>query len=247
MKQLGLIGYPLEHSFSKKYFTEKFKREGIPDWNYELYPLENITELNDLIISKNLVGLNITIPHKQAALAYLNSIDKTARAIEAVNTIKVNSTNNGITLKGYNTDCIGFEQSLKPLLQAHHKKALVLGTGGASKAVIYVLNKLGISFKTVSSSGNGNLSYQDLTEPLINDYTLIINTTPLGMHPNVDSKPNLPYTGLTPQHLLYDLVYNPLKTSFLSEGKRYGAITKNGLEMLELQAEAAWNIFIEEA
>lgn len=247
MKQLGLIGYPLEHSFSKKYFTEKFKREGIPDWSYELYPLENIAELNDLIISKNLVGLNITIPHKQAALAYLNSIDKTAQAIGAVNTIKVKSTNNGITLKGYNTDCIGFEQSLKPLLQSHHKKALVLGTGGASKAIIHVLNKLGISFKTISSSGNGNLSYQDLTEPLINDYTLIINTTPLGMHPNVDSKPNLPYTGLTPQHLLYDLVYNPLKTSFLAEGKRYGAITKNGLEMLKLQAEAAWNIFIEEA
>lgn len=243
MKQLGLIGYPLEHSFSKKYFTEKFNREGITDWNYNLFPLENITDLKPLILNPNIVGLNVTIPYKEAVLPYLNSLDETAKAIGAVNTIKINRTDKKIILTGYNTDCIGFEQSLLPLLKPHHKTALVLGTGGASKAVMYVLHKLGLEYKTVSSSGKGDLSYNDLTEDIIASHHLIINTTPLGMHPSVGDKPNIPYAILTGKHLLYDLVYNPLETAFLAEGKRYGATIKNGLEMLELQADAAWDIF----
>ena len=243
MKQLGLIGYPLEHSFSKKYFTEKFKREGLPDWSYELYPIENISDLKFLIANPNLKGLNVTIPHKQAILPYLNGMDETAKAIGAVNTIKISRTENEVRLIGYNTDCMGFEQSLLPLLKHYHKKALVLGTGGAAKAVRYVLNKLGIEYKTVSSSNKGNLSYNDLNENIITDHHVIINTTPLGMYPHVNSCPDLPYSALSHQHLLYDLVYNPLETVFLTKGKQYGAATKNGLEMLQLQADAAWSIF----
>lgn len=243
MKLLGLIGYPLEHSFSKKYFAKKFNREGLTDWSYGLFPIKNSSDLTSLILNPNLVGLNVTIPHKQSVMPYLNKLDKTAKNIGAVNTIKINRTGNEIILAGYNTDCIGFEQSLLPLLKPHHTAALVLGTGGASKAVIYVLDKLGIAYKTVSTSGKGDLSYSELTEEIIASYSLIINTTPLGMHPNITGKPVLPYTTLTDKHLLYDLVYNPLETAFLAGGKRYGAATKNGLEMLELQAEAAWNIF----
>lgn len=243
MKQLGLIGYPLEHSFSKKYFAEKFKREGLSNWQYELFPIENISDLKPLISNPNLVGLNVTIPYKQAILPYLNNLDETAKAIGAVNTIKISRTKNEVRLTGYNTDCMGFEQSLLPFLNEYHKKALVLGTGGAAKAVMYVLNKLRIEYKTVSSNNKGDLSYNNLNKDILADHHVIINTTPLGMYPHVNSYPDLRYSALNHQHLLYDLVYNPLETVFLTKGKQYGAATKNGLEMLQLQAEAAWSIF----
>jgi shikimate dehydrogenase len=242
MNLYGLIGYPLSHSFSKKYFTEKFLREGIENSVYELFPLEHIEQFPALIRNHpNFKGINVTIPYKEQVLPYLNELSEAVQEIGACNCIAFNQGK----LIGYNTDTIGFEQSLKPLLQPHHTKALVLGTGGAAKAVCWVLKKLKIDFKIVSrKGGNDYLSYDELNEVIIGDYPLIINTTPLGMQPNVDAKPSLPYKAIGVKHLCYDLVYNPAKTAFLSEAENNGAVIKNGLEMLELQAEAAWEIWL---
>jgi len=240
-KLFGLIGYPLTHSFSKNYFTQKFQREGISDCVYELFPLEQIELFPDLIAAhSNLAGLNVTIPYKEKVLPYLTELSDAVKEIGACNCIKVQNDK----LTAYNTDVTGFENSLKPLLKPNHTRALVLGTGGAAKAVVWVLKKTGIAYSYVSRrSGDGILSYNELTEEIIRRYPLIINTTPLGMQPNVESKPSLPYEAIGEEHLCYDLVYNPIKTRFLAEAEKRGAVIKNGQEMLELQAEAAWAVW----
>lgn len=247
--QLGLIGYPLSHSFSKKYFADKFEQEQIEGYNYELFPLEKIEDLSDLLAAhSNLLGINITIPYKREALPFLDSIDKEAEKVGAINTIKIE---NG-QLKGYNTDIYGFEISLKKLIATatlpfNQMNALVLGTGGAAQAVIYVLDKLGINCQLVSrSKGEGQITYQDIDQECLEKHQILINTTPLGMSPNIKSAPNLPYEYLSKQHFLYDLVYNPEVTEFLNRGLIKGAKIRNGLEMLHLQAEKSWSIWTEE-
>ena len=238
---LGLIGYPLSHSFSKKYFTEKFKKEGVNDFQYELFPLEKIDLLTDLLEKHpNIKGLNVTIPYKELVLPFLKELSPAAEQIGAVNTINIK---NG-ELYGFNTDVYGFEKSLAPLLKSNHQKALILGTGGAAKAVQYVLEKLNIDFKYVSRTPQSNqLTYSNIDKNTLTEYHLIINTTPLGMSPKIDSCPAIAYEHLTDQHLLYDLVYNPPETLFLKKGKDQGATIKNGLEMLVLQAEKSWEIY----
>lgn len=236
----GLIGYPLSHSFSPGYFKEKFAKAEI-DAVYRLFPLANIKELpKRLAEHSSLSGLNVTIPYKEQVIPFLDDIDNAAKTIAAVNCIKISNDK----IKGYNTDIIGFEQSLAPLLQPQHTKALVLGTGGAAKAVAYVLDKLNIDYKLVSSSGKtGTVAYEDISAATVDEHTLIINTTPLGMHPNIDACPDIPYSALGETHLLYDLIYNPEETTFLKRGTAQGATTKNGYEMLVLQAEASWDIW----
>jgi shikimate dehydrogenase len=245
MRRFGLIGYPLGHSFSKKYFTEKFEKQAI-DAEYELYPLDDISELAALIKSdKKLVGLNVTIPYKELVINYLDELDDTAKRIGAVNTILVKSGK----LKGYNTDYIGFKNSLIKFIGANSKpeRALILGTGGASKAVSAVLDDLSIQYRFVSRNPTMNeLSYQALNDRPI-DYLkearLVINTTPLGTAPNIEALPNLPYHLITKDHFLFDLVYNPLETAFIKKGIEAKCWVKNGLEMLHGQADAAWQIW----
>ena len=257
MKKYGLIGYPLTHSFSKKYFTDKFAKEGYEDREYELYPLQNLSDLPELINdTHDLCGLNVTVPHKIGVMFYLDKIDPAARAIDAVNCIKIVNhqpveaffsgelSSMKVRLEGYNTDAYAFEESLKPLLKKHHQKALVLGNGGASRSVTFVLNKLDISYKLVSRRAIGKqLLYKQLTAEVMKERLLIINTTPLGTAPNIEECPEIPYQLLTSKHLLYDLVYNPAETEFLKRGKEKGASIKNGLEMLHLQAEKSWEIW----
>jgi shikimate dehydrogenase len=241
MKQFGLIGYPLGHSFSKKYFEEKFAKEHLQGCSFELFSIEKIEVFADIISNnKSLKGLAVTIPHKEAIMPLLTEISNAAKIIGAVNCIKIKD---GKTI-GYNTDVIGFEKSLLPLLQQHHTKALVLGTGGASKAVQYVLKKLGISFLLVSRNrSNKTITYDDISVEIIETHSLIINTTPLGMSPNEGIFPNIPYAYLSSKHLLYDLIYKPEKTLFLQKGEVQGCIIKNGFEMLVLQAEENWKIW----
>lgn len=257
MKKFGLIGYPLSHSFSQKFFTEKFEKEGYEDHQYEIFPIQNLSDLPELIkANPDLCGLNVTVPHKIGVIYFLDKLDPAAKEIDAVNCIKIVNqhpveaffsgelSSLQVRLEGYNTDAYGFETSLKPLLKKHHTKALVLGAGGAARAVAYVLNKLGISYKHVSRrSIKKQLSYQQLNGDIIKDNLLIINTTPVGTYPHVEACPDIPYQYLTPRHLLYDLVYNPEETEFLRRGKEKGATVKNGLEMLHLQAEKSWEIW----
>jgi shikimate dehydrogenase len=241
-KILGLIGYPLSHSFSKKYFGNKFKTEEIKNWTYENFEIQSIRDFRQVVLKqKQVVGLNVTIPHKEKIIPILHELDPVTSNIRAVNTIKISKDG---YLKGFNTDVIGFENSLTPLISDHMQKALILGTGGASNAVKYVLDKLGIGSLKVSSSGKGDISYQEL-KPIIHSYHIIINTTPLGTHPNINTCPSLPYDEISQKHLLYDLVYNPEKTLFLKHGESRGALIKNGHEMLILQAEASWKIWNE--
>ena len=246
MRKFGLIGFPLSHSFSKKYFTEKFEKEGIQGAQYELYPLESIDALPELLKEQpELVGLNVTIPYKQVVIPFLDELDEKAAAIGAVNTILIR---NG-KLKGYNTDYHGFKDSLLKWLGANPmpENALVLGTGGASKAVEATLKDLNISYQMVSRNPQeGQLSYTDLstsTPQHVRTSKLIVNTTPLGMSPHTEAKPELPYEQLTEGHFLYDLVYNPLITAFMQEGINRKCWVKNGLEMLHGQAEKAWEIW----
>ena len=242
MTEYALIGYPLVHSFSRQYFTEKFERESI-NARYVNMEMESVAGLLETIKAQpQLKGLNVTIPHKQAVMPLLTSVSDEALAIGAVNCIKIGR--NPLSLTGYNTDIIGFERSIKPLLQPHHKKALVLGTGGASKAVVYGLRRLGVEPALVSRTpAEGQLSYSDLTEEIMNEHTVIVNCTPLGTFPKVEGCPSIPYIYIGERHLLYDLVYNPAKTLFLQKGEAQGAAIKNGLEMLHLQAEAGWEIW----
>ncbi len=242
MRVFGIIGYPLGHSFSQKYFTEKFQREEINDCIYETYPIKNIDEL-ELVVKQQprLEGLNITIPHKQAILSFLDDSTNIPFGLNACNCIRIIDGN----LIGYNTDVIGFERSLSSQLHNHHTKALILGNGGAAEAVKFVLQQLNINYKIVSRKiqKDAELTYADLNENIIKENLLIINTTPLGTFPAVDGYPEIPYQYLTPQHLLYDLVYNPEKTLFLKKGEEYGALIKNGYEMLVVQAEESWDIW----
>ena len=241
-RKYGLIGFPLSHSFSKGFFAEKFAKEHIVNTQYENYPIESVDQFHQLWQHEpQLQGINITIPHKKAVIPFLDHTSTVVNAINACNCIR---KYNG-KLYGYNTDVIGFEKSLKPFLQPHHQKALILGTGGAAAAVAWVLEKLGISFKYVSRSdkGEGIISYDTLNDAILNEHHLIINTSPVGMFPNVKEAPALHYEVLTDKHHLYDLIYNPAETLFLTKGKERGASIQNGLEMLHLQAEASWEIW----
>lgn len=242
MQLFGLIGFPLGHSFSKQYFSQKFTVEGITNARYELFPLPHIQEFPALCAQNpQLKGLNVTIPHKETVIPYLYELDEEAHRVGAVNTIAF--LPDGRT-KGYNTDVYGFEQTLLPLLQPHHTHALVLGTGGAAKAVIHVLSKLGLPFLQVSRQpGAGQLHYRQIDKELLQQYTVVVNTTPLGMYPNTQQYPNLPYQHADSRHLFYDLVYNPPQTLFLAKAAQQGATTQNGLAMLHLQAQRAWQIW----
>lgn len=241
MRLFGLIGYPLSHSFSKKYFTEKFEQEEITECRYDLFPIKTIDELS-LLVRNNpeLEGLNITIPYKKQALRFLDA-SNIPDGLDACNCINITDGN----LVGYNTDVTGFERSLKPLLKSYNKKALVLGNGGATAAVIFVLEKLGVSFEVVSRKlhDGSTLTYRNIDKKIIEENTLIFNTTPLGMYPDTEACPDIPYQFISDKHLLYDLVYNPEKTLFLQKGEERGAKIKNGEEMLILQAEESWRIW----
>jgi shikimate dehydrogenase len=259
MKYYGLIGFPLSHSFSKKYFTEKFEKENVTDSVYELYPLENIKDLQDLLdLHPDLCGLNVTVPHKIEVLKYLDWIEPDAKNAGAVNCIRITAESpveaafsgelsvmgHDFRLEGFNTDIYGFEMSLTPLLKDYHDNALILGDGGAAKAVKCVLENLGITYKIVTRKPIGNnLLFKDIKPHHIKQHKLIINTTPLGTYPKVEECPPIPYEAITDEHLLYDLVYNPEKTLFLQKGGERGATIKNGYEMLVLQAEKGWEIW----
>lgn len=243
-KLYGLIGYPLSHSFSKKYFSDKFQKEGIEGSFYELFPISDIKALPDLVATHpNLVGLNVTIPYKEQVFEYLKEVHEEAATVGAVNTIKIVDG----ALYGYNSDVYGFETSLRTFLDQPNAKdldaALILGTGGAAKAVAYVLDKMNLNYLRVSRSAKGDILYKDVNETILKKYRLIINTTPLGMAPNIDSCPNILYHYITEKHFLYDLVYNPDRTTFLAKGAAQGAAILNGLEMLHLQAEKSWEIW----
>lgn len=242
----ALVGKNISYSFSRGYFTEKFEKLDLKDHKYINFDIDSIHELPQKIKDnkKRLKGMNVTIPYKLEVFNFLDRIDKKARKVGAVNTIRISKKGR---LKGFNTDVYGFKKSLKPLLKKYHKRALILGTGGASKAVAFVLEELEIKYKQVSRNPEGKkqISYQDITEELMNTHQLVINCTPLGTHPNIHNCPNIPYELISEKHLLYDLIYNPSETAFLKRGKEKGASVKNGLEMLELQAEKAWKIWNE--
>lgn len=241
MRRFGLIGYPLSHSFSKKYFTKKFEKEELSDCNYENFPLPSIDALKQVLSLPGLEGLNVTIPYKEQVLSFLNYPSDVVKKIKACNCIKIKERK----LYGYNTDVVGFENSLKKKYNPFvHKKALILGTGGSAKAVIYVFEKLGIKLKSVSRKPSSqSLSYEQLTKEIILDHKLIINTTPLGMFPNVVEAPPIPYEYLSSEHFLFDLIYNPEKTLFLKKGEQRGTLIQNGYEMLVMQAEESWKIW----
>ena len=240
----GLLGKNIAYSFSRGYFTKKFEKLGFTNHKYVNFDIQNIEEFPSIIKEnkKNLKGMNVTIPYKEEVMQYLDKLDKTAKKIGAVNTIKLTKKGN---LKGYNSDVVGFENSIFPFIKKHHKRALILGTGGASKAIAYALKKNGIKFKFVSRNPKDKkeISYQDLTKKVLEKHQIIINSTPVGTSPNIENSPNIPYQFITKNHLLYDLIYNPEVTTFLSKGKEQGATIKNGYEMLELQAEESWRIW----
>jgi shikimate dehydrogenase len=241
MRLFGLIGYPLTHSFSKKYFEQKFEKEQITGCRYELFPIKTIEELSSLLKAHpELEGLNVTIPYKKQVMAFLDESNIPA-GLGACNCINVS----GGRLTGYNTDTTGFEMSLKPLLKSYHKRALVLGSGGAANAVVYVLQKLGINFSIVSRKiqEGASMIYANIDRNVIHNHSIIINTTPLGTFPDTDTCPNIPYQFIGQDHLLFDLVYNPSKTLFLKKGEERGAVIRNGEEMLILQAEESWRIW----
>ena len=241
--KFGLIGKNISYSFSRKYFKEKFQKLGLNNCKYDNYDIPEIEEFPFVIYHQEdeFQGFSVTIPYKQSIIKYLDEVEGDAKEIGAVNTIKVTSDNK---LIGYNTDVYGFQKSIEPLLKKHHNKALILGTGGASKAVAYALEKLNIKYEFVSRNiSDSSLLYSILNKEIIEKHTVIINCTPLGTHPNIKNSPNIPYEFLTDKHLLFDLIYNPEKTKFLHEGEKRGTAIKNGLEMLEMQAEKSWEIW----
>ncbi len=242
MNRFGLIGKHIDYSFSRSYFTNKFEKEGLP-CSYQNFDLATIEDFPKIIVNtKDLIGLHVTIPYKESISPYLKKLDEKAGHIGAVNTIKITKKGN---LIGYNTDYYGFKKSITPLLKNHHKKALILGTGGASKAIIYTLKKLNISFSFVSRqmSENVNYTYKTLSEYDIGQHQIIINCTPLGTYPNLQECPDIPYNAITGDHLLFDLVYNPSLSTFLKKGQSRGATIQNGEKMLIFQAERAWKIW----
>lgn len=243
--RFGLIGRNIAYSFSRGYFREKFSRLGLDQYRYDNFDLEDIADFPSVIANnRDLAGLNVTIPYKEAIIPYLKALDPVSTEIGAVNTIKITSGG----LLGYNTDAYGFEQALLPLLKPQHKKALILGTGGASKAVAYVLRKLQIQYQFVSRNPEPlHLKYEDLDAETMATHHLIVNCTPLGTWPDVEARPTIPYSNLDPRHLLFDLIYNPEKTAFLKEGEKRGSAISNGLRMLELQADRSWEIWNSQA
>lgn len=244
MDKYGLIGYPLGHSFSKSYFNEKFENEGINAEyiNFEIPTLDSLPE--NLASNPELKGLNVTIPYKEKVISYLDSISPEARVIGAVNVIRVDHKGNDTYLKGFNSDVIGFTKSIEPLLERFHKKALILGTGGASKAVNFGLKSLGLETVFVSRFERpGTIQYSQITPDIIQEYNVIVNCTPCGMYPHIDECPQLPYEAMTSKNILYDLLYNPDETLFMKKGAQHGATVKNGLEMLLLQAFASWEFW----
>lgn len=244
MRTYGLIGKKLSHSFSQSYFTKKFGQLGLDDCYYLNYEIDRIEELPELVERAKPVGLNVTIPYKEAVIPFLDEIDEAAQQIGAVNALEIKWMGNTPKIIGYNTDAYGFHRSIKPFFASNHERALILGTGGASKAVAHVLTKLGVQLTFVSRTPQpGQLSYDQINEYVIKFHQLIVNTTPVGMFPNVEEKIELPYDSLTSDHLLIDLIYNPAETVFLKEGKARGAKTLNGLSMLHQQAEKAWEIW----
>lgn len=247
MDKYGLIGFPLGHSFSISYFNEKFTNEGI-NARYINYEIPQIEDLKEILASNpELCGLNVTIPYKQQVIPYLDDLSPEARAIGAVNVIRVTHKNKNVILKGFNSDVIGFTRSIETMLEPYHKKALVLGTGGASLAINYGLKSLGLETLFVSRTKKpGCITYEEVTPELIKEYNVIVNCTPMGMFPNIGTYPPLPYEAMDSHTLLYDLVYNPEQTLFLKKGEARLATTKNGLEMLLLQAFAAWDIWNEQ-
>ncbi|MBR7053934.1 MAG: shikimate dehydrogenase [Prevotella sp.] len=246
MERYGLIGYPLTHSFSLGYFNEKFQNEGI-DAVYENFEIPQIEMLPEVIASHpDLCGLNVTIPYKEKVISYLDYVSSEARAIGAVNVIKVVHRGKETILKGYNSDVIGFKQSIEPMLESFHKKALILGTGGASKAINYCLKSLGLETVFVSRYQRpGTIQYDKLTGEDVREYNVIVNCTPCGMYPHTNECPNLPYEAMDSHNLLYDLIYNPDETLFMHKGAKQGATVVNGLEMLLLQAFASWEFWHE--
>jgi shikimate dehydrogenase len=248
MRKFGLIGYPLGHSFSKKYFTEKFSREHIKGCSYENYPLTNISQITDLIRDNELEGLNVTIPYKSSVIKFLDKIDPEAEAIGALNVIKIKRTTGKTELRGFNSDMTGIMDTLIPVLSPEIKNALILGTGGSSKAVCYVLTKLNIHYTLISREKQSFcLTYSDINSEILGKTRLIINTTPLGMYPETKSKPDLNYDLLGSRHILFDLVYNPEITEFLKIGKERGCTVLSGIKMLHSQAERSWGIWNNDA
>lgn len=248
MRQFGLIGYPLTHSFSKRYFTDKFQRESIGNATYELYPLTHIQQLPELVHShQQLVGLNVTIPHKESVIAYLHELDATAKGIGAVNTIRIIRVGDQVRMIGFNTDVFGFLKSLKPFLTLHHDRALIIGTGGGAAAVAFGLKSLGIDVlftgRKSSADKSPYLPISQVSPELLRHYKLIVNTTPLGMFPDIDGFPDIPYSSMTSEHLVFDLVYNPESTVFMQKASAHGATALNGYDMLRYQAEKAWEIW----
>jgi shikimate dehydrogenase len=241
--KFGLLGKNISYSFSPKYFKDKFEKLGLTHFKYFIFDIPEIEEFPFLLYHKEheFKGLNVTIPYKESVIKYLHEINQEAKQIGAVNTIKVTEDNK---LIGYNTDVYGFQKSIEPLLKKHHKKALILGTGGASKAIEYVFKKLGIEVTFVTRKVSENaILYSLLTKEIIAEHTIIVNCTPVGTYPNINDAPNIPYQHINNQHLLFDLIYNPTETQFLKLGKSNGATVKNGYEMLELQAEKSWEIW----
>jgi shikimate dehydrogenase len=240
----GLIGHPLSHSFSKGYFEGKFKELGL-NAEYRNFDFPTVEEAIDAISrTGGLRGVNVTIPFKRVVIPFLHELDPEAEAIGAVNTLRIVHCEEGLRIKGFNTDVIGFRESILPYLRKHHSKALILGTGGAARAAVNVLGKLGISCTSVSrSSGAADLNYEAVTDAVVRMHQLIVNCTPVGMFPNVNDVPNIPLHSVTCDHLLFDMVYNPLETGFMRAGLERGASVVNGLEMLHLQAEASWSIW----
>ncbi|WP_340114305.1 shikimate dehydrogenase family protein [Maribellus mangrovi] len=245
MKKYGLLGYPLTHSFSKRFFTEKFESEKI-DSTYENFEIDSISKFPDVVKNNpEVVGFNVTIPYKEQVIQYLDELNDSAQQIGAVNTIKVKRSGDNVYLKGFNTDTHGFETSLRPLLKEYHNKALILGTGGASKALKYVLEKLGIEYisASIEELKENEIRYEDIDKQMMKEHLLIINATPLGTYPKVDTYPNIPYDFIGKKHLLFDLVYNPEETQFMAKGKAQGATIKNGYEMLLNQALKSYEIW----
>lgn len=242
MQTFGLIGRNIDYSFSRKYFNEKFLKNQWPEKQYVNFDIENIEQVSDIFAGLH-SGYNVTIPYKEKIIPFLDDCSEEAKQIGAVNTIKIDGQGRKI---GYNTDCYGFSESLKKILQPIHKKALILGNGGASKAVQFVLEQLEIPFHTVARNpGSGELHFDEVDAEMIRKHQIMIHTTPLGTFPDIERKPEIPYDALGPDHLLYDLIYNPEKTAFLLEGEKRGTAVKNGYEMLVLQAEKAWEIWNE--
>jgi len=246
MNVYGIIGFPLKQSFSQKYFLEKFLNEGLTKHTFLNFPLSNISELPELIKQNiDLKGFNVTIPYKEKIIPFLDELSEEAAKIRSVNVVKVTRADGKISLKGYNTDAYGFSETLKPHLQTHHQKALILGNGGASKSVAYVLEQLNIPYFIVSRTKTSEncILYSQLTDQLVIDSKIIINTTPLGMYPDIFRFPLIHFGLFTPQHLLYDLIYNPARTLFLKFGEEKQSTVVNGLDMLHLQAEKSWEIY----